>query len=235
MRTSLYYPLRLTILKTFRKLWKGQMRWFYLCQCACGTTKEIYKYSVDYGLTRSCGCLHREVQPERGRKTRTHGDSGHNNKIAGGRTNEAPEYNAWRSMMKRCYDPKHDSYPSHGGRGITVCQEWRDAYEPFLAHVGRRPTAKHSLDRCPDNNGNYEPGNVRWATWEEQARNRRDNVLLTWGEKTQCASAWAEDLGFNDRHTIYARLKMGWSVERTLTTPPRKRRNKMAWGDLPEG
>ncbi len=82
------------------------------------------------------------------------------------------EYRAWASMKQRCHNPRTPAYPNYGGRGIEVCQSWRDSFEAFLADVGLRPSPKHSLDRI-DNDGNYEPGNVRWANWDQQAANRR--------------------------------------------------------------
>lgn len=214
-RTSLHHPSRLTILKTYRKEAHGSKRQYCLCRCTCGTEKEICKSSIDNGLTRSCGCLHKEVQVATGATSnKTHGDGSR-------RRGVAREYDAWRSMMKRCYDEKHPAYPSHGGRGITVCQEWRESYENFLANVGRKPTPSHTVDRYPDNNGNYEPGNVRWARPKEQARNRRDNVLVAFNGKTQCASAWDEELSLV-QGTVSRRISLGWTVERALTTPVKK-------------
>lgn len=88
-----------------------------------------------------------------------------------------PEYTVWLTMRKRCNDPKHDSYRSYGGRGISVCKEWAN-FANFYADMGPRPTPQHSIDRV-DNNGNYEPSNCRWATLKEQHRNRRDNRMIT--------------------------------------------------------
>ena len=85
---------------------------------------------------------------------------------------DTKEHRAWWHMRSRCLNPKHTDFAYYAGRGITVCERWRNSYALFLADVGRAPSPKHSLDRI-DNNGNYEPGNVRWATWSEQMRNRR--------------------------------------------------------------
>lgn len=84
-----------------------------------------------------------------------------------------PEYGSWRAMIKRCEDPKHDSYQWYGARGISVCERWRRSYSAFISDMGPKPTPDHSVDRYPDADGNYEPGNCRWATREEQAQNKK--------------------------------------------------------------
>jgi hypothetical protein len=123
-------------------------------------------------------------------------------------------------MKRRCYTPSHDSYPSYGGRGIKVHEPWH-VYPIFAKEIretiGEHPGKGFQLDRI-DNNGNYEPGNVRWATAKENTRNRRSNTLLTFKGKTQCVSAWAEEMGWG-RQVILNRLKLGWSTEEILTTP----------------
>ena len=118
---------------------------------------------------------------------------------------EIPEYWVWRRMRRRCYEPGHKSYPDYGGRGIKVCPEWRHDFEEFYLYVGKMPTPEHSLDRI-DNNGNYEPGNVRWATATEQRRNRRNANMVTFNGETKCMAAWAESLGVH-RATLEGRLK----------------------------
>lgn len=95
----------------------------------------------------------------------------------------APEYVSWRNMLKRCLNPKDDAYDNYGGRGITVCERWRSSYEAFLKDVGRRPDPRpyrYTLDR-KEVNGNYEPGNVRWATPAEQNENKR-TVSADWSK-----------------------------------------------------
>ena len=136
-----------------------------------------------------------------------------------------PEHTAWESMIRRCYDPNHQSYRHYGARGIRVCCRWKDSFSEFLKDVGKRPTSavgprsKFSIDRYPDNNGNYEPGNVRWATQKEQRQNRSNNVLITVDGLTLCASAWAERLGAG-AHIVLQRIRRyGWSPERAVTQP----------------
>lgn len=130
-----------------------------LCDCDCGARGHVtQRYSVSHGLARSCGCLKHLGYHN------THGESrsGH----------WAPEYRAWVNMNSRCYIPNYTRFANWGGRGISVCGQWRKDYAAFLAYVGRKPSADHSLDRYPNPDGNYEPGNVRWATASEQRVNR---------------------------------------------------------------
>jgi hypothetical protein len=135
-----------------------------VCDCDCGVTGFVTEsYSVRKGLTTSCGCFHDWMSRE-GLVHRSHGES------AGGWT---PEYRAWVNMNTRCHNPNSTRFSSWGGRGITVCDEWRHNFRSFLAHVGRKPSLRHSLDRYPNPDGNYEPGNVRWATASQQALNKR--------------------------------------------------------------
>lgn len=127
-------------------------------RCDCGIEKRIDLTSLTGGRTLSCGCL----RNERARQANgTHGES------------HTPQYKCWKAIVQRCTNPRAKRWADYGGRGITICAEWRNSYAAFLRDVGRRPSPNHTLDRYPDNDGNYEPGNVRWATYLEQNRNRR--------------------------------------------------------------
>lgn len=128
----------------------------------------------------------------------------------------SPEYGAWKSMWDRCRNPNVRNYPNYGGRGITVCQRWRD-FANFYADIGQRPSPEHSLERN-DTNGNYEPGNCRWATKIEQQNNIRSNVNLTFEGRTLSVSAWARELGIN-RQMLRGRIDSGWGVAEALLTP----------------
>jgi hypothetical protein len=131
----------------------------------------------------------------------------------------SPEYEAYQSAKYRCQKPSNKSYPRYGGRGI----EFKFiSFESFLAEVGLRPSNKHSLDRI-DNSLGYEPGNVRWASPQEQQGNRRNNVILSFQGKEQCIAAWASELGVL-RSLIGFRLRRGWSVEDALTKPVQQKR-----------
>jgi hypothetical protein len=129
-------------------------------------------------------------------------------------------YYIWQAMIRRCECPEATGYGNYGGRGIKVCERWRKSFANFTTDMGPRPSAKHSLDRYPDQNGDYEPGNCRWATVKEQQNNKRTNRLLSHNGRTQTMAQWAEEIGI----TIYAlseRLKRGkMTLVEALTFQP---------------
>lgn len=125
-----------------------------------------------------------------------------------------PEYRIWSHIKGRCNNSKDAAYSNYGGRGITICGAWSKSFLAFLAHVGERPTPQHSLDRI-NNDGNYEPGNVRWATKSEQALNTRRVHLVTVGDRTQSVIEWAKELNIKPP-TLYSRLYKGWESEKAL-------------------
>lgn len=135
------------------------------------------------------------------------------------------EYKIWERMISRCHNRDDSNFAGYGGIGISVCQRWRESFVDFLTDMGSRPSKGHSLDRYPNQAGNYEPGNVRWATATEQSRNQRSNHLLTHDGQTMTIAAWSEKLGLN-RWTIHNRLKYGWSVDRVLSTSTTDSREK---------
>jgi hypothetical protein len=133
---------------------------------------------------------------------------------------DSPEYRVWCHVLARCGTATDAAYDNYGGRGITVCDRWL-TFTNFYADVGPRPSPQHTLERI-ENDGNYEPGNVRWATRKEQNRNKRNNRLLTFNGRTQCIAAWAEEIGITWA-ALRARLRLGWSVERALTPGDHRR------------
>lgn len=129
---------------------------------------------------------------------------------------EQPEHRAWRNMRARCYNPKSASYAYYGERGITVCDEWLKSFDEFFDHVGPRPSVDHSIDRI-NNDGNYEPGNVRWATTTEQNRNMRHTLRVTFRGETLCVAEWAKRVGVI--HCVMKKRIRKWGIERAITTP----------------
>lgn len=135
------------------------------CLCECGATVIVPTDSLRRGNTKSCGCQKRDLARERMRKVMTtHGATG------------TRLYRIWSQMWQRCTNPRNQKYYVYGGRGIKVCAAWED-FTVFANDMGPRPSLAHTMDRI-DSNGNYEPGNVRWATQKEQQNNRRGNRIL---------------------------------------------------------
>jgi hypothetical protein len=134
----------------------------WICRCDCGGERVVVGSELQkQKVTRCVGC--RQEQLKGNGFSRRHGMTA------------SPIYASWRAMRERCTNPNHHAWHNYGGRGITVCDRWKDSFETFLADVGERPSLEHSLDRIV-NDGHYEPGNVRWATKSEQARNRRTGL-----------------------------------------------------------
>lgn len=172
----------------------------WLCRCDCG--QEVHAVlggNLRAGLSRSCGCTRRNSPGHR-----THGKRW------------TPEYQTWARMMTRCENPRSDGYARYGARGIKVIGRLRN-FEGFITVMGSKPSPQHQIDRI-DPGGNYEEGNVRWVTPKEQQRNRRSNLILEFRGERLPAVVWAERFGLKPV-TLHSRLRRGWPVEKTLTTP----------------
>ncbi len=131
---------------------------------------------------------------------------------------QSPEYNTWRNIKKRCFNPNNPKFPDYGGRGITICSEWRDSFAAFLRDMKLRPQG-YSIHRI-DNDGNYEPGNCRWASRNEQDRNKRNSHYLEFDGQRKVLADWAKELGM-DKGALLGKLKKGHTLEElfTLQTP----------------
>lgn len=196
---------RLTAVKIVGKT-KGRAN-IWLCVCECGNEINVASIKLRNGNTKSCGCLQRQAAALTGHNNATHGAT----RIGANRA----EYHAWASMKTRCFNPNSLDYGRYGGRGITVCDEWKDSFETFYADMGKRPEGC-SLDRI-DNNSNYEPSNCRWATKQEQSINRRSTILITWKEQTMCLLDWAKYFGLNYTSLTQKRKKKNMSDDELLT------------------
>jgi hypothetical protein len=185
---------RWTVVAPFETPKGKNVKW--LCRCECGTERAVAACSLlsdGKKNSRSCGCVQRKHGMWR-----------------------SPEYKTWERILSRCYNANVPVYADYGGRGIQVCERWRADFSAFLADMGPRPPG-HSIDRL-DVNGDYEPGNCRWATPTEQGRNRRNNRYVTIDGATATVAEWAERSGLQ-QGTILARLRSGWSGSRLLVRP----------------
>lgn len=190
---------RLTVLAVGSKLSGKKKKTYAVCSCSCGETNLVIRLdSVTKGITRSCGCYHEE-------QNQTHGLTNHH------------YYKRWAHMLDRCNNPENPAYKYYGGRGIKVCDRWYDVRN-YVADLPDGYKSGLEIDRI-DNNGNYEPGNVRWATSKENGRNKRNNVLLTYNGQTKTITEWSEITGIHHT-TIKDRIdKQGMTVEQALTLP----------------
>ena len=182
----------------------GRPAW--LCKCDCGSEVTVRGNDLRRGATQSCGCLHRDQLIER---NTTHG-------LCGNRL-----YNIWGCMVQRCYNSNTPCYNLYGGRGITICDEWRNDFKSFydwaMAH-GYEDNL--TIDRI-DNDKGYSPENCRWITIKEQGNNRSTNRRLEYNGERHTISEWGELLGI-DSEIISSRLRRGWSIEKTLTEEIKK-------------
>jgi hypothetical protein len=194
---------RLTVIKEAGKTKTGITKW--LCLCDCGKEKVVIGTNIKRGLTTSCGCYSTESHTK-------HGLTG------------TPEYTSWQSMKDRCLNPESESYPGYGGRGIGVCDRWQgeNGFENFLADLGPRPEGT-TLDRWPNNkDGHYEPGNCRWGTDYEQARNKRRNHWIEYKGERKVLADWAYFFGVRPC-SIYSHISRGKSETEVIEYYLKKR------------
>ena len=179
-------------------------RSFRLCVCDCGSEVEVREDHLLAGRRVSCGgpeCRYVEIW-----------------------TSYRIEKQTWDRMISRCCNSSNRKFNHYGGRGISVCARWLDSFWAFLSDMGPRPDRASSIDRI-DNDGNYEPGNCRWATRSEQARNTRNSVYVDHGGRRVLLCELCEERGLS-LSLVYARLNLGWPLEDALTRPARQYRRR---------
>lgn len=194
-KTGQRYGMLTVLGLSSRKIGRNRM---WRCRCDCGATSEVVNYALKH--TKSCGCF-RAINLRRMRTT--HGRS------------TDPVFQVWCSMLARCRTASDSNWPRYGARGIRVCKRW-EKFENFLEDMGERPSPDSSLDRYPDPNGDYAPGNVRWASRRDQARNRRSNLVFSLEGVTMCLADWSDRLGLSrDRTRTYLRRLGATGVRRS--------------------
>jgi len=196
---------RLTVLELDPVIGRGGRRYWF-CLCDCGNTTRVTTHKLRAGTTKSCGCYSadslREIRYKHGMVRTT-------------------EFKSWTEMRQRCTNQNNGAYKNYGARGITVCERWA-SFENFIADMGLKPSSDYSIERL-DNNKGYSPENCIWADKLTQSRNRRSNLNYVYQGRTLCLSAWCEVFDL-DQPSVYQRIKsLGWSFEKSITTPTRKR------------
>ena len=202
---------RLTVIK--RHGTSLPIRWE--CNCECGNTTDVRSDHLRNGDIVSCGCYAKEIR----RRPATHGQSCR----AGG--NRTKAYITWEGIKQRCHNPNANGYERYGGRGITVCNRWRNSFEAFFEDMGTKPKGL-TLERV-DNDEGYSKENCEWATMQRQACNRRNTRMISYNGKEQTMTEWAREYGL-DRGVLWHRLyNMKWDMkdafERPVMKKPRKK------------
>ena len=177
---------------------------FWDCICDCGKSAKVHIYNLTIGKTQSCGCLNREIIVK---NSKNHGLCAH------------PLYSIWKAVKRRCYNKNVSVFHYYGGRGIAICDEWICDFKNFYEWAIKNGYKSGlSIDRI-NNNGNYSPENCRWSTMSEQARNRRNSMVVSYNGEAKHLLEWCKILGLN-YGTVKGRLnKSGWSVEKAFETP----------------
>lgn len=195
---------RLTVLELFKKeqvyLFNGKkngFRYFYTCLCDCGKITIVAKSHLLSGHTRSCGCI-----SQKHLKTNTR------------------LFRIWNGIKGRCFNKNNNKFKNYGGRGISICDEWKNDFKTFYDWAMSNGYADNlTIDRI-DNNGNYEPSNCRWVNQKVQQNNKSNSCFIEYNGKSLTLSQWAELYGLN-YSTLKSRLSYGWTIEKALLIPVR--------------
>lgn len=192
---------RLTVINfSFNKSRKS----YWKCKCDCGNIKIVEEYKLKSGHTKSCGCLSKENLKKLMKNSIKHN------------LTDTRIYRTWQNMKNRCYNKKVKSYKNYGGRGIKVCEEWKNNFMSFYNWaINNGYKEDLTIDRI-NNNGNYEPNNCRWITKEEQANNKRNNHFLTYQNQTLTINQWSKKLNI-PRETIKTRINNNLEINKILS------------------
>lgn len=191
---------RLLVLK---KAFRKNQKVMWECKCDCGNITYVNTFYLTGNKVRSCGCLHKEQLIER--------NTTHNQR-------HTKLYETWKKMKDRCANPNATQYNNYGGRGITVCDEWKNDFQPFYNWAMDNGYQEGlTIDRI-DNDGNYCPQNCRWISLKEQQRNKSSNRVIFYKGEKHCLSEWCELLNLK-YSTISGRLRKNWSIEQAFETP----------------
>lgn len=220
---------KLTVINKLEERSSNAVLW--LCTCECGNKTKVTTSKLKSGHTKSCGCWRKDNARAVSsyRDNTKHGQA----KQIGGR--QAIEYSIWCMIKSRCLNKKHKKYPDYGGRGITLCKVWREDFKKFAEYIRTLPNCPAekalcnrkkgvklnlSIDRI-DNDGNYEPGNIKWSTQSEQNKNTRSNVYVTlYGELLTVTEA-CEKLKIVTPKIALSRIRNGWLPSKAISVPPK--------------
>lgn len=193
---------RLTVLQLDKKDEKHRLYW--LCKCICGETKTIRGDRLKKGITKSCGCLHKEKLKQIAEERKSKG-----------KLKKERLYVIWIGIKQRCLNVNCNEYKRYGHKGIKICDSWLNDYQDFKKWSMKNGYKENlSIDRI-DVYGNYEPSNCKWSDAKEQANNRTNNLNITFNNKTQTLAQWSEELNIT-YSCLYRRIKSNWSIEKAF-------------------
>lgn len=183
---------------------------YAICECKCKNTKKVLPYQLKNGSVVSCGCLKKKLC-----KNLPKAKSTNNGNYLDGRSKH-PLYGTWVQILSRCENPQNSKYEYYGGRGIKVCEEWRDFWKfvEWSDSVGGRPKG-YTIDR-KDGDKDYEPSNCHWVDWKTQQRNKQNNMIIEYNGESKTIAEWSEELNIHQR-TLSNRIHRGWTIERAFT------------------
>lgn len=204
---------RLTVVSRAENDKYGKTMWNCICDCGKVKEKPVIAYQLKSGKTKSCGCKKSEAMKLENQKHIKHG------------MKATKLYGVWHDIKTRCYNQNSDSYKYYGFRRIKMCDEWKENFSAFSKWAFENGYSEGlTIDRI-NNDGDYSPDNCRWVTFKIQANNKSNNTRILFNGETHTISEWADITGI-DCLRISQRLRLGWSVERTLTEKPKTRKSR---------